>query len=62
MNGATPHPHIDRAACPWPMRVDRDAEFVLGTDRRTARDATPVDMRETLWAAGVLVGDVVVCT
>ena len=44
------------------MRVDRDAEFVLGTDRRTARDATPVDMRETLWAAGVLVGDVVVCT
>jgi hypothetical protein len=44
------------------MRVDRDAEFVLGTDRRTARDATPFDMRETLWAAGVLVGDVVVCT
>jgi hypothetical protein len=32
--------------------VDRDAEFVLGTDRRTARDATPFDVRETLRAAG----------
>jgi hypothetical protein len=42
--------------------VDRDTEFVLGTDRRTARDATPFDVRETLRAAGVLVGDVVVCT
>jgi hypothetical protein len=41
--------------------VDRDAEFVLGTDRRSARDATPFDARETLRAAG-LVGDVVVCT
>jgi hypothetical protein len=42
--------------------VDRDAEFVLGTDRRTARNATPFDVRETLRAAEVLVADVVVCT
>jgi hypothetical protein len=36
--------------------VDGDAEFVLGTDRRTARDATPFDVRETLWTAGVWLG------
>jgi hypothetical protein len=42
--------------------VDRDTEFVLGTDRRTACDATPFDVRETLRTAGALVGDVAVCT